>query len=247
MMLEINKIHLGDSYELIKQIPDKSIDCIYTDIPYLYNISEGGGNPEGKSALSKRITKVMCNDLQGITDGIDYKILYDFIRVMKKINCFIWCSRLQVLDILSFFNQAGCNFDMLVWCKDNPTPQTNNVWLPDLEYCLYFREKGVRLNDGYKLKSKWYASPINKRDKDTYEHPSIKPLQFVKRHILHATQPNDIIFDPFAGSGTTAVAAMETGRQFVAIEKEKRWYDIAVDRINGITASGQYTMFREAL
>jgi DNA modification methylase len=46
-----------------------------------------------------------------------------------------------------------------------------------------------------------------------------------------------------AGSGTTAIAAMETGRQFVAIEKEKRWYDIAVDRINGITASGQYTMF----
>ena len=207
----------------------------------------GGGNPEGKSALSKRITKVMCNDLQGITDGIDYKILYDFIRVMKKINCFIWCSRLQVLDILSFFNQAGCNFDMLVWCKDNPTPQTNNVWLPDLEYCLYFREKGVRLNDGYKLKSKWYASPINKRDKDTYEHPSIKPLQFVKRHILHATQPNDIIFDPFAGSGTTAVAAMETGRQFIALEKEKRWYNIAVDRLNGITASGQYTMFGEAL
>jgi len=237
-MIETNKLYHADCYELIKQIPDKSIDCIYTDIPYF--IVAGGA---GHSELAKRINKIQNEEIDDIVDGIDYEILKDFIRVMKKINCFIWCSKLQINDIMTFFNEIGCNFEMLVWCKDNPTPQTNNVWLPDLEYCLYFREKGVPLNDGYELKSKWFKSPINKRDKDTYDHPTIKPLQLVKRHLLHATQPNDVVLDPFVGSGTTALAAMETGRQYIAIEKNSNYYRIASDRINGITASGQFTMF----
>lgn len=239
-MLEINKVYNADSYIAIKEIPDKSIDCIYTDIPY-FMVAGGGGHSE----LALRITKNKKQDLAELLDGIDYKILKEFVRVMKKINCFIWCSKMQILDIMNFFNATGCNFEMLVWCKDNPTPQTNNVWLPDIEYCLYFREKGVPLNDGYELKSKWFTSPINKRDKDLYEHPTIKPLQLVKRHLLHATQPNDIIFDPFLGSGTTAVAAKETGRQYIGIEIDKNYYRIAQDRLQGITAYGQYSMLND--
>ena len=237
-MLELNKIYNGDCYKLIKDIPDNSIDCIYTDVPY--HIVSGGA---GHSELALRINKIQNGDIDGITDGIDYKILNDFIRVLKRINCFIWCSKLQILDILEFFNKTGCNFEMLVWCKDNPTPQTNNVWLPDIEYCLYFREKGVPLNDGYEYKSKWYSSPINKRDKDLYKHPTIKPLQLVKRHLLHATQPNDVVLDAFIGSGTTAVACRETGRQYIGFELNKKYFDITQDRINGITAGGQYSLF----
>ena len=115
--------------------------------------------------------------------------------------------------------------------------------MPDIEHCLYFREKGVKLNDGYENKSKWYSSPINKRDKDLYEHPTIKPLNLVKRHLLHTTQPNDIVADFFLGSGTTAVACKEIDRQFIGFELEKKWYDIAVDRLDGITAKGQYSLF----
>lgn len=237
-MLELNKIHLGDCYELIKQIPDKSVDCVYTDIPYL--IVAGGG---GSSELALRIRKIQHGDIADIVDGIDYEILNEFVRVMKKINCFIWCSKMQILDIMNFFDKVGCNFEILTWNKTNPTPQTNNVWLPDIEYCLYFREKGVPLNDGYEIKSKWFLGAINKRDKDLYEHPTIKPLQLVKRHLLHVTQPKDIILDPFMGSGTTAVAARETGRQFIGFEIEPKWHKIACDRVKGITAAGQYSLF----
>ena len=237
-MLELNKIHLGDCYELIKQIPDKSVDCIYTDIPYLI-VSGGSGNSE----LSKRVSKIQHGDIKDIVDGIDYEILNEFVRAMKKINCFIWCSKMQILDIMNLFHKTGCNSEVLVWCKDNPTPQTNNTWLPDLEYCLYFREKGVPLNDGYELKSKWYSSPINKRDKDKFGHPTIKPLELVKRHLLHTTQPNDIILDPFMGSGTTAVACQEIGRQFIGMEIDKKYHKIAVDRLQGFLANGQSSMF----
>lgn len=238
MKYELNKIYNVDSYEAIKEIPDNSIDCIYTDIPYLYE--SGGG---GSSALSQRIKKIQHKDLAGITDGIDYGILDEFVRVSKKVNIFIWCSKLQIPHILNYFNDKGYNYEILVWAKTNPTPQTNNVWLPDLEYCLYFREKGVKLNGGYNLKSKFHISPINKSDKDLYNHPSIKPLDLVKRHLEHVTQPNDVVADWFIGSGTTAVAAQEIGRQFIGFEIDENYYKIAVDRINGIDAHGQTSIF----
>lgn len=230
MKYEINNIYNLDSYIAIKELPDKSIDCIYTDIPYLFDDGGSGGSP-----LSQRINKMKQEDLKGLTKGVDHKILDEFIRVMKKVNCFIWCSKMQILDIMNYFCEYGCNFEILTWCKTNPIPSTNNNWLPDIEYCLYFREKGVPLNDGYEHKSKWFISPINKGDKDLYDHPTIKPLDLVKKHILHTTNENDVILDAFLGSGTTAVACKETKRNYIGFEINKNYYDIAVDRLKGIT------------
>lgn len=141
--------------------------------------------------------------------------------------------------------------NILTWNKTNPTPLTNNTFLPDIEYCLVFKEDHApRYNDGYELKSKWYVSPINKGDKDLYEHPTIKPLELVKRHILHSTQPNDIVLDCFLGSGTTCVAAKETGRRYIGFEIDPTYYQIAQDRLNNISQqtrkqidSGQMTIF----
>lgn len=156
----INNIINCDCYEMIKNIPDKSIDCIYVDVPYLYETGS-----YGKSELSKRIYKYQKSDLK----------------------------------------KAG-------------------------------------IYDGYELKSKWYISSINKNDKDLYNHPTIKPLELVKRHILHTTQPNDIVLDCFCGSGTTCVACKETDRRYIGMEINKEYYEIAQKRINGITANGQMSM-----
>ena len=233
----LNKITCGDCYELIKELPDHSIDAIYTDIPYLY---DNGGL--GHSEMCVRTARKK-EELKDISSGIDYDILDDFKRVLKKINLFIWCSKLQLLDIMNWGGHNDCNIDILVWCKTNPTPQTNNVWLPDLEYCVYMRETGVPLNDGYELKSKFYVSPANKRDKDTFEHPTIKPLLLVQRHLLHATQPNDIVLDCFMGSGTTAIACKEIDRQFIGFEISEKWCKVANDRLNNIDANGQISLF----
>lgn len=238
----INTIQLGDCYELIKNIPDKSVDLVYIDIPYL--LGKGGGN---ESELSKRAKKRNNSLIDAdITNGINYSIFDELCRIMKKTYIYIWCSRLQIMEILNYFvNVKRCNYEILVWCKTNPIPVTNNVYLSDLEYCLMFREKGCKLNDGYELKSKWYVSPINKTDKDLYNHPTIKPLELVKRHILHSTQPNDIVLDCFCGSGTTCVAAKETGRRYIGMEIDKEYHKIAVDRLNGILANGQTSIFTD--
>ena len=117
------------------------------------------------------------------------------------------------------------------------------MWLPDIEYCLVFKSKDApRYNDGIELKSKWYLSSKNKQDKDDFIHPTIKPLELVKKHLLHSTNENDIVLDCFCGSGTTCVAAKELGRRYIGMEIDKEYWKIANNRINGIEASGQMTI-----
>jgi DNA modification methylase len=226
----LDEIYNEDSYQAIKDIPDKSIDCIYVDVPYLYNQGGFGNSDLGKRQQKKRL-ELRDN---GLENGINFSIFDEFVRIMKRNNIFIWCSKLQLNDIMNYFIPKVANYELMVWCKSNPSPTTNNTWLPDVEYCLYFRDKGVELNDGYELKSKWFVSPINKEDKDLYDHPTIKPLELVKRHLLHVTQPNDIVADFFLGSGTTCVAAKELGRRYLGFENNEDYFQIAKDRLMGI-------------
>jgi len=232
----INKIHFGDAYELIKQIPDKSIDLIYTDPPYHFK-----SKTLGKGMFMGKNKREPYQDMRNtnLLDGIDNSILTEFVRVLKRINIYIWCNKAQILDYLNFFKKLDCNFEILTWHKINPVPMISNIFLPDTEYCLYFREKGLSLNGGYELKSKYYLSAINQRDKELFSHPTIKPLDLVKRHILHSTHQNDVILDPFIGSGTTAVACKELNRNYIGIEIYPKWYKVAVDRLENINAKGQ--------
>lgn len=83
----LNKILLGDAFELIKEIPDKSVDMIYTDIPYLY--MQGGVSVLKK--LGQRAKK-MEESLKEISNGIAYSIFHDFIRVCKKSSGAVVCK-----------------------------------------------------------------------------------------------------------------------------------------------------------
>ena len=196
MSYELDNIYCADCYEAIKDIPDKSIDLIYTDIPYRYE-----QNGQGHSVLCRRAYRKR-DELAAFSEGIDYAIFDDFVRVLKKINVFIWCSRAQVFEIMKIFvEKYHCSYEILTWNKTNPTPTTNGHWLPDIEYCLYFREDGVKLNDGYELKSKWYISGANKSDKDKFNHPTIKPLPLVQRHIQHTVHGGGRYWTPSPGAG----------------------------------------------
>lgn len=278
-IFELDTIYNEDCYKAIKDIPDKSIDCIYVDIPYLYNQGSCGSSELGERLGKRKMELMGCRDVYeqnkntkrsealriaknnkqqsiniiSIEDGIDYGILNDFVRVMKKINCFIWCSKLQIFEIMKFFleelktrdeyRNTKIFFETLVWCKTNPTPTTNNSWLPDVEYCLYFREEGIKYNSGYDIKSKCYISPANVKDKDKFLHPTIKPIEFVRRHLLHTTQPSDIVLDCFLGSGTIAVVCKDIGRHYIGFEIDKKWFDIAQNRLNCMDSSGQLSLF----
>lgn len=281
-MLEKNKIYLGDCYELIKEIPDKSIDLIYVDIPYAFDKSKGAGafgnknqpynesiNVDRKTTYQKladreyKLWKESTNleesekhrleyfrylgnrDTVGIDTGIDFSIYDEFIRVMKEPYIYIWLSKSQIPYTIDYFvNKQNCNFEILTWHKTNAIPKTNNVWLNDTEYCLFFRGKGThKLNDGFQLKHKYYVSATNQSDKKKYHHPTIKPLELVKNHILHATKEGDTVLDCFCGSGTTLVACRDTKRNYIGIELNEEYYKIAKDRLRYIDANGNIELF----
>lgn len=235
----INKVINDDCYKIIKDIPDKSIDCIYVDIPYLYS----SGYHKHQNNCNVGINQDFVDSLKNIINGIDYSIYDEFERISKKGNIFIWLSKEQILDTLNYFVKKGYSYELLTWHKTNPQPLARNSWLSDTEYCLHLRKKGVLLNDGFELKKKWYVSSLNQFDKDKFKHPTIKPLSLVEQHIKHATIENDLVLDCFCGSGTTCVACKNLNRRFIGVEINPKWYKIAVDRLNNVQANGQQTLF----
>ena len=225
-MLEINKIHLGNAIELLKQIPDNSIDLVYIDPPYEQKVSHGSG----AFGVEKKLHYAQFDH---ISNGFDYEAYFkEFERVLKAINIYIWHSRMQMFTLLDYFvNKKKCNFTPLRWIKTNPVPACGNSYISDSEYCFHFREQGVQIYGTVDSKKTYYISQTNKKDKAIWEHPTIKPLDFVKNHIFNSTQPGDLVLDCFSGSGTTALTSSQLGRNFIAIEIDEKYHSLSIQRL----------------
>ena len=227
------KLYNADAYKVLKQIPDNSIDLIVTDPPYLIDNTNAGSN----TPLSKSI-QLMNNELKSglLTEGITNDILEDFVRVCKNINIYIWCNHKQIPQYLDFFvTKNGCKFDILIWNKTNATPLFNNKYLTDKEYCLYFRRGGYCNPSSYDAAKTVYYQPINAKDKIRYEHPTIKPLNIIENLIKNSSKEGDVVLDAFMGSGTTGVACKALKRDFIGIELDQHFFEIAENRINNTT------------
>lgn len=209
----------------------------------------------GKDEEAERL-RVIANAVDNrentsfISKGFSNQILDELVRVMKKINIYIWCSKAQLRQILNYFGDLGCNLDLLTWHKTNPIPTCNNTYLSDTEYCVFAREGGVKLFGNVATKKKYYVSECNVKDKALYDHPTIKPIEIIKNLIINSSSEGDVVLDCFLGSGTTAVACKELGRKYIGFELNEDFYKIAQDRLNGITQiekkeidKGQMTLF----
>lgn len=221
-MLEYNKIYNMDCMEGIKLLDDNSIDLVVIDPPYKLNL-----NKVKKTSTFNNY----ANELLELKDGFDLKVLDLLIQKMKKINIYIYCSKRQVKELLDYFMSKGCNYELLTWHKMNPSPLTNNNYLPDTEYIVFARERGVRLYGNYHTKRKYYISGTNQVDKKKYKHPTIKPLPLIENHIENSSKPGDVVLDCFAGSGTMLVGAINKGRRFIGFEINEEYFKIAEKRI----------------
>lgn len=224
-MGELNKIYNEDCLEGMKKMPSGSVDLIVSDPPYLLNNTGGG--------IYKQADKRYVKELQEIKNGFDMAILDECCRVMKKVNIYLWCSQRQIPMYLDYFVKGKkCNWNLLTWHKTNPIPACGNKYITDTEYCLFFREKGVRVYGSVDTKSTYFVSSLNVKDKRLWGHPTIKPLDFFMKHIINSSQEGDLVLDPFMGSGTTAVACMREKRNFVGFELDKGYYEKACRRIS---------------
>lgn len=228
------KLLQGDCLELLKGIPDESIDLIATDPPYLVSSTNGGGTINNIKKLNKSLSDLKKNI--DITQGYNIELYGEqFIRVMKQINIYLWCNKAQIPEYFDFYvKKHKCKFDIICWHKTNALPTYSNKYLSDTEYLLYFRKGSGKCSpQSYEDAKTFYIAPINHKDKKLYGHPTIKPLDITEKIIRNSTREGQLVLDPFMGSGTTGVACVNTDRKFIGIEIDKEYFDIAQKRVKG--------------
>lgn len=224
------ELYNGDCLEVMKTIPDNSIDCIVTDPPYNVSATNGGGTINKIKKLNKSLNDLVVSD---ITKGYDIERFGEnAIRVMKNINIYFWCNKIQIPSYFKFWvEKHKCKFDIICWHKTNALPTYSNKYLTDTEYLLYFRKGGKCNPKSYDDAKTFYIAPINHKDKKIYKHPTIKPLDIIEKIIRNSTCENEVVLDPFMGSGTTGVACKNLNRNFIGIELDEKYFKIAKERI----------------
>ena len=210
--------------DILKKLPDKSIDLILTDPPYIVDLRGG----HGKGCFSKEAKKLK-EGLKNIAFDFDYKTVFEeFLRVCKKPNFYIFCSNAQISRTMKYFEDLKLNTTLLTWWKYNACPLVNNNLMPDAEYIIFAR-KGVEINNiQATLKSRVIQMPMQPQDRI---HPTQKPVDLMKRLLLLTSNENDLVLDCFSGSGTTAIACHRLKRRFICIEKDPEYWAASVKRL----------------
>lgn len=223
--MQVN-LHKGDCLEILKNIPDKSIDLVVTDPPYRFE-NQGGGfyakNASTQRTYCDHLKQINCCEFEPgeFLDSIKPK--------MKRFYGYFFCNRALLVDYIQWATAHKLNYDVLVMAKSNPIPSYNNHHLSDLEYIVMMREKGTYFSAHKNLDDfrKFFVTSCKKG-----VHPAEKPIELLERFIRVSSSPGDIILDPFMGSGTTGVACVNTGRNFIGMELDEQYFNVAQDRIN---------------
>ena len=223
----------GDCLELMKNIPDESVDLIITDPPYLH--VKGGM----KSKNFKGTWKPDSNMVTNMSDFGEVEI-FNFLDTampkMKKVNMYIFCSKLQ---LVSYFKYISMNkklkYDLLVWDKVKYTMKSSKFYTSDIEYVVRIYQAGVSLRkvlveDGTKSDINHYMKR-QAHPQPRGEHGTMKPVNLIENFIRVASDEYDVVLDPFMGSGTTGVACKNLNRHFIGMELDEGYFNIAKERM----------------
>ena len=231
-MLEINKIHLGDSYELLHEIEEKSIDLIVTDPPYAVGMTSNGtrGNLSDMNLVKpfydgifRRASRLLKSNgaLYVNCDWRTYPLYYEIIqRYFDVRNCIVWDY--EWIKAGSFYRFSH-EFVIFATSKDGNAKRDFNAGERDV----------------------WRIKPINFTDVKNKLHQSQKPEALIEKMILDSSNENDLILDCFSGSGTTCAVAKRLNRRFIGIEIDANNHEISTQRINGISKFGQTSIFTD--
>lgn len=230
----LNQITCADCLDILPQIPSNSIDLIATDPPY--NIGDS-------NKLTKSGNKIRTNkESWGEWDSMDEKEylewiernIKEFYRVLKDSGSLVmFFDKFNITYLRDMGVKIGfhpVNFYALF--KRNPLPNfRKNGFTSGFELGMIFNKN--------KSKKKWNFLKQNEMQnyfvytigqKET-NHPTEKPVQAFKRLIQIFTDKGDIVLDPFAGSGTTLVAAKSLGRNFIGVEREEKYVNACKERL----------------
>ncbi len=224
-------LHCKDSKELIKRIPDNSIDFIFTDPPYNIGKHSTGNIPlPGRAAMN--------NDVAD-WDWVDFnpeEWADEFVRILKPAgNLFVFTSYNQLGRWYQCLDNRFDTSNFMIWHKRNPAPKIFKAgFLNSCEMIFTCWNKKHTWN--FKTQAEMHnfvESPICMRPErlKNPKHPAQKPISILKHIIEIASNENDIIFDPFMGVGSVGVAALQLNRKYIGVEIKADYFNAAKKRI----------------
>ena len=244
----LNKIINGNSLEIIKKIPDKTFDLVFADPPY--NLQIG-----------KKLKRPDDSKVNGVNDKWDqFKNFNEYDNFCKlwlteskrilKDNGSIWVIGTYHNIFRLGYHIQNIGFWMLndvIWKKNNPMPNFRGTRFTNAHETLIWASKNKKskytfnyqslkcLNDDLQMRSDWTLQICsgNERIKKNGKkvHSTQKPESLLLRILLASTNKDDFVFDPFLGTGTTAVVAKKLGRNYFGIENEKKYFETAKQRL----------------
>lgn len=204
---------LGDCIEKMKDIPDGSVDMVLSDIPY-GEVSQKSG---GLRLLDRGLADTCSINLE--------QMISSFVRICSG-SFYVFCGTEQISLLVQYFKKHGLTTRIGVWEKTNPSPMNGDkLWISGLEFCVFARKPKSIFNEHCK-KALWQA-PSGK----SKTHPTEKPVKLMQRLIEASTNKGQTVLDCTMGSGTTGVACVNTGRNFIGIELDEGYFKIAEKRI----------------
>lgn len=254
MTLPLNHILQGDCIDILNSLPEKSVDLIFADPPY--NLQ-----------LRNELYRPDHSKVDAVDDGWDKfssfakydEFTLNWLRAARgvlKDTGTIWVigSYHNIYRVGAVMQDLGFwILNDILWIKTNPMPNFRGVRFTNGHETLIWaqKEKGARytfnhsamkaLNDDLQMRSDWVIPLATGKERlktnGTKAHPTQKPEALLYRVILSSTNPNDVVLDPFFGSGTTGAVAKKLGRNFIGIERETKYIKAAQKRIDAVTQS----------
>lgn len=244
-------VYLADCVELMRLMPAGSVDVVFADPPY--RLSSGGVTV--KSGRLVPVDKGSWDRSLGSFEkdhGFNVRWLREARRVLKTGGT-LWVSGTHHIIFSLGFALQSLGFRIInevIWSKPNATPNALHTAFTHAHETLIWASKGKgarhtfnydlinSLDPAAQVSSVWRIPTVPTREKLHGYHPTQKPLRLVRRALLASSGEGDLIFDPFCGSGTTAVAAKELGRFFVGAELERKFCELAARRIGATERGG---------
>jgi site-specific DNA-methyltransferase (adenine-specific) len=248
------KLFLGNSLSILKQFEDNSFDMIFADPPYF--LSNGGISC--KNGKIVKVNKADWDKSNGFENdfAFNYSWLKQCQRILKPTGT-IWITgtKHNIFMIGTILQQLEFNIlNDIIWFKPNAPPNLSCKFFTHSHETLLWARKNKNIshkfnysvsklwessedifkNEEKQMRSVWSIPLTPPREKQFGKHPTQKPLELLKRIILTSTNENDLVLDPFNGSGTTGVICKKFNRKYIGIDLEKEYLELSKIRLSFI-------------
>lgn len=219
--MELNKIYNEDCLEGMKRIPDNSVDLIVTDPPYLVNYKTNR-----RKDKSHRFNNVILND-------DNEQLIIDYInecyRIMKPNTAmYMFCSSSKVDFFKQQLEKKFKIKNMIIWVKNNHTAGDLQASFGRKYEIIFLVNKGRKKLEGKRITDVWFFDKVSGKKQI---HQNEKPVDLLEQCINKHSVEGDIVFDGFIGGGSTAIACMNTNRNYIGFELDEEYYKLAKERI----------------